>query len=120
VFAQALNGIDWQSASDWDGLQATIEALGLTWTDVMAEFVASAKLAAHAVDIINFDTLSKDLQDLYDTMKAIQDGKQGRTFDNDTYELLIASNKELAKDFVQMGDSFYYLGGSMDNLTESL
>jgi hypothetical protein len=33
---------------------------------------------------------------------------------------LVTSNKDLAKDFVQIGDEFIYVGTSMNMLTEAL
>jgi hypothetical protein len=69
--ASALNAIDWQSASDWDGLEETIKGLGLTWTNELAIFVQQAKTAAGALDLIDFKKLAQDLGSLYDTMKKI-------------------------------------------------
>jgi hypothetical protein len=37
---------------------------------------------------------------MYDTIKNINSGEQGRTFDEDTYKQIVEGNKDLANKFV--------------------
>jgi hypothetical protein len=57
---------------------------------------------------------------MYDVLKALQNGEQNREFDEETYNQLIKSNSDLKDSFVQIGDKFKYIGGSMDHLSDTL
>jgi hypothetical protein len=57
---------------------------------------------------------------MYETLKSMMSGDQGRTFDKTTYENLIKQDASLADDFMQIGDKFYYLGDSMEELEKTI
>jgi uncharacterized protein YaaN involved in tellurite resistance len=118
--AAYLGSMNRQDVGDWEELQEVLKEMGITWTEEVATFANSAMTASRALKIVDFEKLNSELKSVYDTLKNIKSGEQGRSFDEETYKLLVASNKNLAKDFVQIGDEFIYVGTSMGMLTEAL
>ena len=120
-FGSYISNMNWQEMSNWDELPEVIKAMGLDPTTAeIANFIAQAKQLAGAVDIIDLSKLNKDLKNTYELLTQMRSGEQRRSFDEDTYKMLISSNKDLANDFIQIGDTFHYVGSSIDSLTEAL
>jgi hypothetical protein len=107
--------------ASWEGLADTFEELGLM-TNINKEaldgFIKSGIEASNAIRKINFDTLANDINDTFKLLDKIKEG--GRTYSESDYKELIAANKALEKSFMQVGDEFIYMGGSMDELTEAV
>ena len=120
-FANILGGMNWNSAEEWEKLPEIINNLGLSVpSDKLQDLINKAQELGIVIDTVNFDTVTNSIQNMYDLMKSIQSGEQGRTFTEEAYQQLIASNKDLATDFVQIGDEFHYLSGTMEDLIEEL
>lgn len=120
-FGTYVGNMNWQEMSNWDELPEVIKAMGLDPTTAeIANFIEQAKQLAGAVDIIDLSKLNKDLKSTYELLTQIRNGEQGRSFEEDAYKMLVSSNKDLANDFVQIGDTFHYVGTSLDLLTEAL
>lgn len=117
----AINAIDITDSGAWDELQYTFEELGVMAnmdTVALQNFIETGKLASHAIEKINFDTLANDINSTYQLLNKIKEG--GRKYSEEDYKALIASNKHLEKSFTQIGDEFIYVGGSMETLTEAV
>ena len=118
--ANYLSSINWQDAGDWETIKTSLEAMGITWSEEIENFVNSAKSTANAVKLVDFNKLNEDLKSVYDTIKSIKSGEQNRVFDEDIYKQLIASNKDLKSQFIDLGGEYVFIGSSMQTLTQAL
>ena len=119
--ANILGTMNWNSADDWAELPELLKNLGINVPiEAIENLTNKAKELGLTIETVNFDTVSNGIQNMYDLMKSIQSGSQGRVFDSDSYKILISSNEKLAEDFVQIGDEFHYLGGIIEELIETL
>ena len=121
AFAQVLEGMNWNSAEDWEKLPEILDGMDIqVANDKLENLIETVQQLGISVEILNFKKLTEQIQDTIKLMRDIQSGSQGRVFDQSSYDLLVKSNADLAKDFVQIGNEFHYLGGSMRNLSDSL
>ena len=120
-FTAALNGIDWNSISSIEDLESNLKDLGL--------YVNDAELEDLTKDIIDFnkatravslEELTTQLQNMQTLTKEIEGRERNdRTFtEEQKNQLLKAGISE--DDFVGFGDSWQYVGASMDALTEAV
>ena len=120
-FTAALNGIDWNSVSSIEDLGSNLKDLGL--------YVNDAELDDLTKDIVDFnkatravslEELTTQLQNMQTLTKEIEGRERNdRTFtEEQKNQLLKAGISE--DDFVGFGDSWQYVGASMDALTEAV
>ena len=115
-----INAIDTSSIDDWKDLEQVFKDLNIPIAkDALQEFINKGIEVSGAIKKIDFSSLNDELQKTYALIKKIkEDGT--RTFDEESYKAIIAANKNLAKDFRQIGEEFIYIGSSMDALTIAL
>jgi polyhydroxyalkanoate synthesis regulator phasin len=120
VVAGMLGSINF---GDVDALDKFTEALGEMNIelnkDSLDKFIKGIKELKIAVETVDLKKMSSLLQGLYDIYAGILSGEQGRTFSQDAYEKLINANSDLANKFVQVGEVFKYVGGSINDLANS-
>ena len=120
-FTAVLNGIDWNSVSSIEDLESNLKDLGL--------YVNDAELEDLTKDIVDFnkatravslEELTTQLQNMQTLTKEIEGRERNdRTFtEEQKNQLLKAGISE--DDFVGFGDSWQYVGASMDALTEAV
>ena len=121
AFAQVLQGLNWNSAEDWEELPEILDSMDIQVANgALEDLINTVQKLGISVQTIDFKKLTDQIQDTIQLMRNIQSGDQGRVFDQSSYDLLIKSNADLAKDFVQIGNEFHYLGGSMRDLSKTL
>lgn len=121
AFAGVLGSMNWSSVEDWEKLPEILDGMGIdTTTKAFKDFIEQVKECGIQIKVINLNTITEQIQNMYNALKSMLSGEQGRTFSKDTYDKLIASNPKLANDFMQVGDSFYYLGNSMEELQKTI
>ena len=120
--AKMIGTMNWNSMADWDSLVKMVENMNLD-ESVKTQIYSLKDQAIElglAIETVNFEKVTNEIQKMFDLMKAIQSGEQNRAFSEDSYNTLVQSNSDLANDFVQLGDQFYYLGNSMQDLNTTL
>ena len=117
-----LNAINWHDADALENLPETLKAIGLNLPEEdLDDFIASAKEAAHAIHNIDMTKLNESLTELTQALDEIRTNYQGRTFEKDLYEKIIAADATLKNSFVKNLDGSYtYLGTSMDKLVNAI
>ena len=121
TLANVLGTLNWNSVEEWEQLPELLNNLGISVNEAaLDKLISQVDNLSIAVEKVDFEAFTQKIQNLYDTMKAMASGEQGRIFNKDTYKLLVDSNEGLAEQFVQIGDEFHYLGDSMEELTSSL
>lgn len=113
-----LAAFDWSDMSAWDDLSKTLETIGISVPlDALDDFIAKTSTLAQAVYKVDFSKLVDSLTETAKIIKDIRSGAADRIIDESTYEQLIKSDADLAKQFIRNLDGEYvYLGSSMDNL----
>ena len=118
---QVLASLNWHSADDWAKLPQILDGMKIDYTDnALGSFIEKIVELGVAVDTVNLKTVSQELQSLYDTIRAISSGEQGRIFSKEIYEAIIKANSFLQEDFVQIGEKFHYVGSSLFELNNTL
>ena len=120
-FASALNGVDWNSTYAIEDLKNNLYELGI--------YVDETELNQLTKDIIDFnkatravslEELTNQLQNMQNLSKDIEDRDRGdRTFSKEQMEQLTNAGIE-ENLFVGFGDSWQYVGTSLDTLTEAI
>ena len=124
-FANALNSIDWSSADSIDTLGEVVEDLGLDTTDINDDLeVFEKKLikCANAIQNIDLDKLTEQVQSLPSIASNINKGTQERSFSEGDYKNLIESGTLEASDFaynIETG-KYDYLGDSTDRIVSAI
>jgi hypothetical protein len=114
-----INAMDKMDASAWENLGEVLSELEIAPAAEALEALSIAgKNAYNAIVKVNFDTLAQDINNIYKTLDKTKEGK--RSYSESDYKELIAVNKALKDEFVQIGDEFLYVGGTMESLTEAL
>jgi hypothetical protein len=83
------------------------------------EFVEVAIETSNAIKKVDFTTLNESLQSTYSLIEKINESSS-RSFSEEDYKALIATNSELKDVFRQVGDQYVYVGGDISNLTAAL
>ena len=114
-----INAMDKMDIASWDQLGEALAELDIV-PDVNAlnALAEAGKNAYNAIVKINFDTLAQDINNIYKTLDKTKEGN--RTYSESDYKELIAANNALKDEFVQIGDKFLYIGGTMKGLIEAL
>lgn len=122
ILYNQLAAFDWSDKSAWDDLPKTLEAIGISIPlDALDDFIAKTSTLAQAVYKVDFSKLVDSLTETAKIIKDIRSGTADRTIDESTYEQLIKSDADLAKQFIRNLDGEYvYLGSSMDNLADCI
>ena len=121
VFANILNGMNWSSADDWEKLPELLNNFGIDATNsAIQNLINKSKEFNLQVKTIDINSLAEEIQGINELIKSIESGDQGRVFDQESYDKLVASNADLADNFIKVGDTFRYVGGSMDDLSNAL
>jgi hypothetical protein len=114
-----INAMDKMDIDSWNQLGETLAELDIMPdVDALNKLAEAGKNAYNAMVKINFDTLAQDINNIYKTLDKTKEGK--RSYSESDYKELIAANKALKDEFVQIGDEFLYIGGTMEELTEAL
>ena len=114
-----INAMDKMDIASWDQLGEALAELDIE-PDVNAlnALAEAGKNAYNAIVRINFDTLAQDINNIYKTLDKTKEGN--RTYSESDYKELIAANNALKDEFIQIGDEFLYIGGTMEELVEAL
>ena len=120
--AQLIGTTNWNSLTDLEQMIDVAENMGLDPTIItnlesLKQQIIDLGIAVETVDL---KTITSSIQSMYDLMKSIASGEQSRDFDEDAYNAVIAADESLKSSFVQLGDKFYYLGNSLDELNTTL
>lgn len=117
-----LSAFEWNDMSAWDDLPKILEAVGVSVPlDALDQFIAKTSALAQATYSVDFSKLVESLTDTAKIIKDIRSGAISRALDESTYEQLLKSDTDLAKQFVRNLDGEYvYLGSSMDNLADRI
>ena len=114
-----INAMDKMDTSAWEDLGERLAELEIVPTaEALEQLAIAGKNAYNAVVKINFDTLAQDINNIYKTLDKTKEGN--RTYSESDYKELIAANTSLRDKFVQVGDEFLYIGGTVEELTEAL
>lgn len=121
-FLEQISAFDWSNMANWDDLPATLEALGIAVPlDKLDDFIDKTSELAQATYQVDFSSLTESLYKTAKIIKSIRSGEAGRVIDETTYEQILNSDADFAKQFTQNLDGEYvYIGGKMDNLADKL
>lgn len=119
--ANILGTMNWNSTEEWERLPETLEALGISVKDTDLEtLISQIEQYGIAVEKVDYDAVTKKIQDMYNTFQSIQSGEQGRNLDEGTYKQLVMADSNLANSFVRVGDEFHYVGSSLTELASAM
>ena len=114
-----ISAMDKMDVSAWDNLGKALADLDIMPNAEALEALAEAgKAAYNAIIKIDFNTLANDINKAYQTLEKTKESN--RTYSEEDYKELVAYDSTLKKDFVQVGDKFLYVGGSMQELTDAI
>ena len=114
-----INAIDWSDSNAWENLKQTFDELNIAVADASLDnFIQQAIETSRAVDKINFDNFNKQLNDTYNLLEKMKSGN--RKYSEEDYKAIVASNKSFESKFMQVGDEFVYVGGTMEELKEAI
>ena len=113
-----INAMDMTDIDAWQELENFFETMNIP-TDGLQNFIDKGIEVSNAIEKIDFENFNKSLNDTYTLIQKIKE-EGSRKFDEEGYNELIAANKNLEKDFRQIGDKFVYVGTSLDNLKDAL
>lgn len=121
-FLEQISAFDWSNMANWDDLPATLEALGVAVPlDKLDDFISKTSELAQATYQVDFSSLTESLYKTAKIIKDMRSGVSGRVIDETTYEQILNSDADFAKQFTQNLDGEYvYIGGKMDNLADKL
>lgn len=115
----AINAIDQSSIMGWQSLQDVFDNLGIEiGTQKLQEFIDTAIETSNAVNKIDFTNFTSQIKKAYEALDAIEGNN--RVYKEETYKSLVSFNSTLSKNFMQVGEDFVYLGGSMQELKEAI
>jgi phosphoribosylformimino-5-aminoimidazole carboxamide ribonucleotide (ProFAR) isomerase len=81
-------------------------------------FINTAIQVSGAVDKIDFDNFNTQLNETHKLLEKVNNS--GRSYSEEDYKALIAANKSLESKFIQIGDKFMYVNGTMQELREAI
>jgi ABC-type transporter Mla subunit MlaD len=114
-----INAMDKMDIDSWNQLGEALAELDIMPdVDALNKLAEAGKNAYNAMVKINFDTLAQDINNIYKTLDKTKEGN--RTYSESDYKELIAANNTLKDEFIQIGDEFLYIGGTMEELVEAL
>ena len=120
-FSKVLEGIDWKDSGAMNELNKALEEQGITidkttpqWEAFIAE-MENAESAAYTLSK-GFDAIANSLRQLQELSKGLN---IGQAIDEESYEKLIAFNKDLENSFVRTHEGYVYLGGADAALAEA-
>ena len=114
-----INSMDKMDVESWNRLGEVFEELDIDApAEALKDLAANGIKAFNAIEKIDFNTLSEDINNIYKTIGKAQQGN--RVYSEADYKEFIAANKNLEKSFTKIGDDFIYVGGSMEELTQAL
>jgi hypothetical protein len=118
---KALDAINWNSAKDWEEMSKILSSMGMDHLiyqfDTFKQYIYDTGIV---VDMVNLEKLNTDLTKTRDLIESIRSGEQGRTFSKESYDTLVAANEDIAKEFVQIGNEFHFVGTSLLKVAETL
>ena len=124
IFMRELNAIDLADLGAWEGLGDTLKDLGLSSvanSEAFKNLTTDAAEAAGAIRKIDLKAFTAQFKNLQNVVSDIRSGEQGRTFDKDQYEKLIAMDPSLKSKFSENNDeTFTFLGSNIVDLIEAI
>lgn len=115
-----INAIDMADIDAWENLKYVFDDLNIPIaTDALQKFIDKGIEVSNAIEKIDFDGLNESLNNTYELIKKIKEDSS-RSFGEEEYKKFVASNKGLEKQFMQIGDEFVYMGGSIQDLIAAL
>lgn len=130
IVAGVIGTMNWNSAEDWQKLPEVIDSMNLAFdggTEAeeafikqLKELAENANITSLAIKTVDLKKIASDIQNMFNTIKSLQSGEQGRIFSQDIYDKLVASDPSKKDQFVQIGEEFHYIGSSMNDLTNAL
>jgi NACalpha-BTF3-like transcription factor len=120
MVANILGSTNLNNLTDLEKLPELFENLGIELDNTALEkFINKIKDLGVAIETVDIKKMASAIQSMYDLYASIMSGEQGRDFTQEAYEALVKSNGDLADKFVQVGDVFKYVGGSIGELAEA-
>ena len=116
-----ISSIDPTNITAWTELEWQIEEAGLAaggTGSALSNFIEQAKLASNAVVKVDFEKFNEQINNTIETLERVKEGS--RKYSEEDYKSFVSANKSIADDFVQIGDEFVYLGGSLQTLEEAV
>ena len=124
MLAGIVGTMSWNSVEAWKELPEIVKDMGIelddNGKDALNDFIGKIKELGVTVETVNLKKLTSDIQNMFNTLKALQSGEQGRVFDKDAYDKMVAYDSSRKDQFVQIGEEFHYIGSSMSDLTNAL
>lgn len=120
-FTSALNGIDWLSVTSINDLKNTLYDMGVYIDDSkLKELTEDITEFNKATQAVSLDQLVSQLESSQSLIEEISDRESGdRSFTEEEKEALIDAGAN-ADSFVGYGDSWQYVGSSLDELITAL
>lgn len=119
-FARYISSQDFSDTSVKDRIKSDLSLMGIEFTTAIEDFIDTAMDAANAVERVDFSRLNAQLAATYDILQQFYSGTLGRVLETDQYNLIIEYAPELKSSFVQLGESFIYMGNSIEAVTGAL
>lgn len=122
TFMQLWNSFDHSDLEAWKEFETTLKGLGLEnilLSSSYQQLALQTKDLANAVTKVDINSLGDKIGEIDKLAEKIS-SENSREFDRETYEALIQIDETLESSFVQLGDSFYYLGNSIEDLVDTL
>lgn len=122
TFMQLWNSFDHSDLEAWEEFEKALEGLGLEnilLSSSYQKLALQTKDLANAVAKVDFNSLGDKIAEINKLYSKVS-SQNSREFDQETYEALIQIDQTLENSFVQLGESFYYLGNSIEDLIDTL
>lgn len=114
-----INSLDMTDVNAWEGLSASLMELGvnINKTD-WDNFTQNAIKASNAIRKVDYNQLASDISKVYELLGMTKEGN--RKFTEEQYKSLTSRDKSLEKAFIQVGDQFIYVNGTIEQLNEAI
>jgi hypothetical protein len=94
-----INAMDKMDINAWNNLGDALDNLNIDYNvDALNNLATTGIAAYNAIEKVNFDTLAKDINSIYETIEKAKSGN--RSYSESDYKEMIAANKDLEKSFV--------------------
>ena len=123
TLAGVIGTMNWSSVEDWEQLPEIVENMGISFKDggtAFEKFINEINELKITIKTVDLKKVTSEIQSMFNILKSLQAGEQGRTFNQDTYNKLVSYDSSMKDQFVQIGEEFHYIGSSMNELTNAL
>lgn len=119
---ELLSSLDWNDVDSINTFKDGLKDLGITISDEKVDRLTKDLIEFnHATQNIDISTVTENIKNVRKLIRDINSGEQTRTFDSGDYENIIATDANLASDFVRDLDGEYvYIGNAMTDLVAAL